>query len=52
MSSPILPDVVRCLQSVGDPALSPEGTRLAYTLSWVDQEKLDSRSRIMMQDMG
>ena len=52
MSSPILPDVVRRLQSVGDPALSPEGTRLAYTLSWVDQEKLDSRSRIMMQDMG
>ncbi len=51
MSSPILPDVVRRLQSVGDPALSPDGKRLAYTLSWVDQEQLDSRSRIMMLEL-
>ena len=52
MSNPILPDVVRRLQSVGDPALSPDGTRLAYTLSWVDQEQLEGRSRIMMLELG
>ena len=52
MSNPILPDVVRRLQSVGDPALSPDGTRLAHTLSWVDQEQLDGRSRIMMLELG
>ena len=52
MSSPILPDVVRRLQSVGDPALSPDGTRLAHTLSWVDQEQLDGRSCIMMLEVG
>ena len=51
MSSPILPDVVRRLLSVGDPALSPDGTRLAHTLSWVDQEQLDGRSRIMMLEL-
>ena len=48
MSHPILPDVDRRLQSVGDPALSSDGNRLAYTLSWVDQEQLDGRSSIMM----
>ena len=52
MSNPILPDVVRRLQSVGDTALSPDGTRLAHTLSWVDQEQLDGRSRIMMLELG
>ena len=51
MSSAISPDVVRRLQSVGDPALSPDGNRLAYTLSWVDQEQLDGRSRIMMLEL-
>ena len=52
MSHPILPDVVRRLQSVGDPALSSDGDRLAYTLSWVDQAQLDGRSRIMMLELG
>ena len=52
MSHPILPNVVRRLKSVGDPALSPDGSRLAYTLSWVDPEQLDSRSRIVMLDLG
>ena len=52
MSHPILPDVVRRLQSVGDPALSSDGNRLAYTLSWVDREQLDGRSRIMMLELG
>ena len=48
MSGPIQPDVVYRLPSVGDPALSPDGTLLAYSYSWVDQEKLEPRSRIMM----
>ena len=52
MSNPISPDVVRRLQSVGDPSLSPDGSRLAYSLSWVDQEKWEGRSRIMMLELG
>src|SRR5918992_3964662 len=51
MGNPILPDVVYHLKSVADPSLAPDGSRLAYTLSWVDQEKLESRSRIMMMPM-
>ena len=52
MSSPISPDVVYRLRGVADPALSPDGLRLAYTYSWVDGEGLDSRSRIMMMDLA
>ena len=48
MGSPILPDVVRQLKNVADPSLSPDGSRLAFTLSWVDPERLESRSRIML----
>ena len=48
MPGPIQPDVVYRLPSVGDPALSPDGTLLAYTYSWVDQEKMESCSRITM----
>ncbi|MCI0824839.1 MAG: S9 family peptidase [Chloroflexi bacterium] len=48
MSSPISPEHVYHLRTVADPALSPDGSRLAYTQSWVDQESLDSRSRIMV----
>ena len=52
MSSPISPDIVYKLRGVGDPALSPDGTRLAYTQSWIDQsDGIESRSRIMMLDM-
>ena len=52
MSNPISPDIVYKLRSVGDPALSPDGTRLAYTQSWIDQsDGIESRSRIMMLDM-
>ena len=52
MTSPIMPDHIYSLTGVSDPSLSPDGTRLAYTLSWVDQEQLDGRSRIMMLDLG
>ena len=52
MSSPIPPDHVYHLRTVADPTLSPDGSRLAYTQSWVDQESLDSRSRIMVLEMA
>jgi dipeptidyl aminopeptidase/acylaminoacyl peptidase len=48
MGKPILPDLVYHLKSVADPSLAPDGSRLAYTLSWVDQGKMESRSCIMM----
>ncbi|MCI0898765.1 MAG: S9 family peptidase, partial [Chloroflexi bacterium] len=52
MTEPITPDLVYHLKTVGDPALSPDGTLLAYTLGWVDEESLDSRSRVMVIDLG
>ena len=52
MLSPISPDIVYKLQGVGDPALSPDGTQLAYSQSWIDQgDGMESRSRIMMLDL-
>ena len=50
MTKPITPDVVYELQTVGDPALSPNGDLLAYTLSWVDEDSLAGRSRVMLMD--
>lgn len=44
MTKPIAPDVVRHLQSVGDPALAPDGARLAFVHSRLDPETLQSRS--------
>ena len=52
MGSPIAPDLVRHLKNVGDPALSPDGARLAFTYSWVEPESLESRSRIMLLDLA
>ena len=51
MGSPIAPDVIYKLKNVGDPALSPDGSRLAYTLSWVDADKMEGRSRVMLMDL-
>ena len=51
MGSPIAPDVIYKLKNVGDPELSPDGSRLAYTLSWVDADKMEGRSRIMLMDL-
>ena len=51
MGSPIAPDLVRHLKNAGDPALSPDGARLAFTYSWVEPESLESRSRIMLLDL-
>ena len=51
MSSPIDAQSVYHLKSVADPSLSPDGTRLAYSLSWIDPERMESRSRVMMSDL-
>jgi len=52
MASPILPDMVYRLKGVGDPSLSPDGSRLAYTLSWVDGKKAESLSRILILELA
>ncbi len=52
MPGPIQPDVVYRLPSVGDPSLSPDGSLLAYNYSWVDQEKMEPCSRIMMMRLS
>ena len=52
MSSPIAPDMVRHLKTVADPSLSPDGSRLAFGLSWVDRDTLEPRSRIMMMRLA
>jgi len=52
MTGPITPDLVYHLKTTADPALSPDGTVLAYTLGWVDSESLAGRSRIVVKDLG
>ena len=52
MTQPITPELVRHLKTVGDPALSPNGDLLAYTLSWVDEDTMAGRSRVMIMDPG
>ena len=46
MTKPIGPDLFRHLTSVGDPTVSPDGSRCAYLLSWIDETSSESRSRI------
>ena len=46
MSSPLAPDMVRHLKAVSDPSMSPNGDRVVFTFSWVDEESLESRSRL------
>ena len=46
MSNPIGPELFRHLTSVGDPTVSPDGSRCAYVLSWIDEATSESRSRI------
>ena len=52
MSKPINPAMVRRLKTVADPSISLDASSLAYTLSWVDQERWESQSRIMLMDLG
>ena len=54
MSSPMTPDMVYELSGVADPALSPDGRRMAYASSWVERtENGDARtiSRLMLMDL-
>lgn len=46
MTEPIGPDLFRHLKTVGDPTVSPDGSRCAYVLSWIDQESSEPRARI------
>ncbi len=46
MTKSIGPDLFRHLTSVGDPTVSPDGSRCAYVLSWIDEASSESRSRI------
>ena len=52
MPEPITPELIYHLKTVGDPALSPDATFLAYMLGWVDEKSLGARSRIMLMDLG
>ena len=47
-------DLVYELKNVSDPAISPDGQRIIYTQSWVEQEKASpaTRSRLMLADVG
>lgn len=51
MTQPMAPDLVRHLQSVGDPALSPDGSLLAFVHSRIDPETLQSQSRIRLLNL-
>ncbi len=48
MSSALPPDMVRHLKSVADPALAPDGSQVVFTYGWVDEETLESRSRLRL----
>ena len=52
MAKPITPELIYHLKTVSDPALSPSGNLLAYTLSWVDEDSLGARSKVMLMDPG
>ena len=51
MAQPIPPEFVYDLISVVAPALSPDGTRLAWVRSAVDREEMEYRTEIMMAQM-
>ncbi|MEK7806121.1 MAG: S9 family peptidase [Chloroflexota bacterium] len=52
MSKPIGPDVAYRLKTISDPALSPDGARLAYSYSWTGPAPGDALCRIMMLDLA
>ena len=47
-------DIVYQIKGTADPAISPDGKRLVYTLSWVEGigESAENRSRLMMTGPG
>ena len=48
MPKPIGPDLVYRLISVSSPCISPDGTRLAFVRSYIDQATMESRSQVML----
>ena len=48
MSSPITPEVIYHLITVGDPSLSPDGSQVAFTCSKVDWANMESPSQVML----
>ena len=52
MPKPISPDIVYELVGAASPSLSPDGARLAFVRSRVDRESAETRSQVMMRDMG
>ena len=44
--------LVRNLKNVGEPSVSPDASKLAYTLSWIDQEQLQTRSQIIVRALS
>ena len=51
MSTPIGTEIAHRLKSISDPSLSPDGSRVAYGMSWVEPPEMDHRSRIMMLEV-
>ena len=52
MVNAIGPDLVRRLKTVAEPSISPDGTRVAYTLSQVDPETWESSSKVMLLNLA
>ena len=52
MGNPLSPQMVRRLTSVSDPSLAPDGSCVAFTYGWVEEETLESRSRIRMMQLN
>ena len=52
MPRPIAPDLARHLKNLGEPALSPDGSRLAFVYGEVNPETLESQSCIRMLTMA
>jgi dipeptidyl aminopeptidase/acylaminoacyl peptidase len=52
MSKPISPDFLRHILTVSCPSVAPDGSRLAFVQSCVDEEAGETRSRIMMNDLS
>ena len=51
MSMSIGPEIAHRLKSISDPTLSPDGSRVAYAMSWAEPQEMDHRSRIMMLEV-
>ena len=51
MPSTITPDVIYQLTTVSDPALSPDGLRLAFVRSKIEKSTMENRSQIMLMTL-